>query len=112
VSVAVRTAGDPRPLLPAIRAAVHELDPRQPIEALDTARRLYGEAIELPRFILVLMSVLSGLALLLAAVGVYGVLAYGVVQRRFDLAVRLALGARPGSLSRGVLGEGLVLAGA
>src|SRR5690606_24351007 len=57
------------------------------------------------------MSVLSGLALALAAVGVYGVLAYGIAQRRFDLAVRIALGARPASLSRGVLGEGLLLAG-
>ena len=110
-SVAVRTAGDPRVLFPAIRAAVHEQDPRQPVVELDTARRLYGEAVELPRFILVLMSVLSGLALVLAAVGVYGVLAYGVAQRRFDLAVRIALGARPISISCGVLGEGLVLAG-
>lgn len=49
--------------------------------------------------------------LILAAIGMYGVLAYGVAERRFDLGVRIALGARPGALSRRVLGEGLILAG-
>src|SRR5690606_231391 len=110
-SLAIRTAGDPRPLFPAIRAAVHELDPRQPIGELEPARTLYADTFAMPRFLLVLMSVLSTLALVLAAVGVYGVLAHGIAQRRFDLAVRIALGARPASLSRGVLGEGLLLAG-
>lgn len=110
-SVAFRTAGDPRPLFPAIRAAIHELDPNQPISQLETARSIYAETIDLPRFLLVLMATLSGLALVLAVIGVYGVLAFGVAQRRFDLGVRIALGARPAALSLRVLGEGLALAG-
>lgn len=109
-ALGIRTTGDPELLFPALRTALHELDPRQPISSLQTARARYAETIDMPRFLLVLMSILSGLALLLAAIGIYGVLAYGVVQRRFELAVRLALGARPASLSRRVLKEGLGLA--
>lgn len=66
----------------------------------------------MPRFLLVLMSILSGLALLLAAVGIYGVLAFTVVQRRRELGIRIALGAPLGRVSWGVLREGLLLAGA
>lgn len=110
-SIAVRTSGDPRPHFGAIRAAVHELDPNQPIQSLRTAREIYAETIDMPRFLLVVMAALSGIALLLAAIGIYGVLAFAVTQRRFDLGVRIALGAAPGALSRRVLGEGLALAG-
>jgi hypothetical protein len=110
-SLAVRTTGDPHAYFPAIRAAVHELDPHQPIGQLRTAREIYIESIDMQRYLLVAMAALSGIALLLAAVGVYGVLAYGVAQRHFDLGVRIALGARPASLARRVLGEGVLLAG-
>lgn len=105
----IRTAGDPAPLFPAIREAVFAEAPRQPIGALTTLESQYAGAIDMPRFLLVLMAFLSGLALVLAAVGVYGVLAYGVAQRRYELAVRVAIGARPRSLSRAVFLEGLAL---
>ncbi len=110
-SIALRTVSDPRAYFAAVRAAVHALDPNQPISSLRTARAIYAETIDTPRFLLVVMAALSTIALVLAAVGVYGVLAYGVAQRRFDLGVRIALGARPAELSRRVLGEGLALAG-
>jgi putative ABC transport system permease protein len=98
-------------MLQSFRSAVHELDPRQPIEELRPASELYAESIDMPRFLLVVMSILSGLALLLAAVGIYGVLAFGVVQRRRELGIRIALGAPPGRVSWSILREGLLLAG-
>jgi putative ABC transport system permease protein len=110
VSLAIRTRGDPAPLFPSIRSAVYELDPEQPISELRPATDVYAETIDMERFLLVLMSVLSGLALLLAAIGIHGVLAFTVAQRRHDLGIRIALGARPEALARGVLGEGLALA--
>lgn len=109
-SLGIRAAGDPRALFPSIRAAVRELDPKLPIDRLETAATRYAEKVALPRFLLVLVAILSGLALLLAAVGIHGVLAYDVAQRRHELGIRIALGARPDRLARRVVGEGLALA--
>lgn len=111
VPLAIRTRGDPRSLLPAFRAAVHELDPRQPVEEVRSASELYAETVEMPRFLLVLMSILAGLALALAAVGIYGVLALGVLQRRRELGIRIALGAPLARISGEIVREGLLLAG-
>jgi predicted permease len=111
-AIAIRTHGDPAALLGQIRAAVRELDPQQPIQELQPAATLFAGSIAMPRFLMVLMATLSGIALVLASIGIYGVLASGVVQRRHEFGIRLALGARPELLSRTVLREGLILAGA
>lgn len=110
VPLAIRTGGDPRPLLASIRSIVHELDSLQPIEELRPAIELYAATIAMPRFLLVLMAVLSGLALFLAAVGTHGMLAYGVVQRRNELGIRIALGAPTRRIWLGVVAEGVFLA--
>lgn len=110
VPLGIRTSGDPRPLFRSFRSVVHDLDPRQPIQELRPATELYAESIDMSRFLLVLMSILSGLALLLAAVGIYGVLAFGVVQRRRELGIRIALGAPLARVSGRVMREGLLLA--
>ena len=108
----VRTAGSPAPLLPALRAVVGEIDPAlavfgvEPLEA--TVRRSVGTE----RFAMILLSLLSGLALTLAVIGVHGVLSYAVADRRRELGVRAALGAGRGRLMRMVAGEGLVVAAA
>ncbi|MDX1393321.1 MAG: ABC transporter permease [Gemmatimonadota bacterium] len=111
-TLAVRSSGPPEALFPALRDAVHGLSPRQPIADLRTAEAEYMDQIAMPRFLLVLMSMLAGLAIALSTVGIYGVLAYGVAQRRYELAVRIAVGATPPELSRKVLLEGLGLAAA
>jgi putative ABC transport system permease protein len=110
VTIAVRTRRDVNALLPAIRGIVHQVDPNQPIIELSSATTFYGQAIAMPRFLFVLITVLAGVALVLATVGVYGVLAFGVSQRTHEFGVRAALGARTSDLTRVVVNEGFLLA--
>ena len=110
LAIAIRTKGDVADLLPSLRSAVHAVDRRQPILDLLPATTAYGTAIDMPRFLLVLISILAGVALVLASVGVYGVLAFGVSQRQQEIGVRMALGARPRDLNNMVVREGLLLA--
>ena len=110
LSFAVGTASDPTPLLQEMRKAIRSVDSSQPIVDIGTATHFYAESVAMPRFLLVLMGVLGALGLTLAAVGIYAVLAFGVAQRRHELAVRMALGARAGHVRGMVVGEGLALA--
>ena len=110
MSAAIRTNTNPKSLLAALRNAVHQVDPKQPISDVLPATTAYASAIDMPRFLLVLISILAAIALVLASVGVYGVLAYGVNQRQHEIGVRIALGARASELNRMVLREGIVLA--
>jgi len=95
-----------------VRQAVHALDPDLPIYDLLPAREALREKIEQPRFVLVTMLVFAALALLLASIGVYGLVAFSVAQRSRELGIRMALGAREGQVVRGVFGEGMGLAAA
>lgn len=110
LAMAIRTRGGSRQVLAGIRAAVRDVDANQPIQELVPATTYYGEAVDMPRFLAVLMGVLAALALALAAIGIHGVLAFGVAQRRHELGVRMVLGAGAGELGRMVVGEGLLLA--
>jgi predicted permease len=107
VEVAVRVAGDPRTALGAMRQAVSEIDPEQTIWRLRTAADALAENEEEPRFLVTLMSLLAGVAVTLAAVGLYGVLAYSVARRGRELAVRMAMGADVARVRGMVLLEGL-----
>jgi putative ABC transport system permease protein len=108
--MAIRARGDPRAVLGGVRAAVRDVDPNQPIQELTPATSYYAQAVDMPRFLAVLMGILAALGLALAGVGIHGVLAFGVAQRRHELGVRLVLGARSVQLGRLVVGEGLILA--
>ncbi len=109
LSFVVRSDVEAATLGPAIKAAVREVDPEQPISRLREAGELLQDATARQRFNMSLLTLFGVLALTLAGVGVYGVMAYGVNQRTRELGIRLALGARAASVQAMVLRQGLTL---
>jgi ABC-type antimicrobial peptide transport system permease subunit len=103
----VRTAGDPRPLLPALRATLREIDPRVPIDGPRTLAQALADALFVPRMAAGVLGFFGALGLLLAAMGVFGVVAYLASARTREIGVRLALGATPGTILRWLLRRGL-----
>jgi putative ABC transport system permease protein len=110
--VMVRTAADPRAALNAIRGAVSALDRDVPVARLYTIDQLMNESVAAPRFRTTLVTVFAVLGLVLAAIGIYGVMAYTVSERARELSVRVALGATKRDVMRMVLGEAFALAAA
>ena len=110
--VIVRTAADPRSALNSIRAAVSALDRDVPVARLYTIDQLMNESVAAPRFRTTLVTVFAILGVVLAAIGIYGVMAYTVSERARELGVRLALGATTHDLMRMVLAEALAIAAA
>jgi putative ABC transport system permease protein len=107
--LAVRTAGEPSNLVGAIRHEVQQVDREQPIADIATMEELVATSLSQSRFSTLLLGVFAGVALILAAVGLYGVMAYNVAQRTHEIGIRVALGAQVGDVRRMIIRQGLML---
>jgi putative ABC transport system permease protein len=111
MNVVIRTTGSPAAVLGALRPAVYAVDKDQPVGAIRPVEEIMVDSISRQRFAMTLLTVFSGVALVIAAVGIYGVMAYNVVQRTGEFGIRMALGAQQRDVLRLVLTQGGKLIG-
>ncbi len=107
MSLTVRTTSDPRNAISAVTAAVHQVDPERPVTDVMSMRDLISDSVSPQRFNMLLLGSFAGLALVLAAVGIYSVLSYAVRRRLREIGIRIALGASHNDVVRMVVADGM-----
>ena len=112
MQLVVRAKGDPADLVPTVQAVLREIDPQLAALRIRTGREIVGEQLAMPRFLVLLLGSFAAAAMALAAVGIYGLMAFLVAQRRREIGVRLALGAEPREVLAMVVRQGVGLAAA
>ena len=110
MTVIIKGASDPNLLISSVRGVVKSIDPDQPIYSPRTMDEIRAESVSPERLNLTLLSLFAGIALVLAIVGIYGVMSYSVTQRTHEIGIRMAIGARPLDVFKMIIGNGMKLA--
>ncbi|HKN84773.1 MAG TPA: ABC transporter permease [Pyrinomonadaceae bacterium] len=107
--LSVRTNGDPLVLASAVRNEIRQIDPDQPVADIRTMDQRLNDSLWQPRFNMLLLTIFAGVAVLLAAIGIYGMVSYNVTQRTSEIGIRVALGAQRSDVLKVIMKQGLII---